>query len=282
MNRRIAVAVLMTLALVDCGCTTSAGIADFASQSQKAITLGAAILQDIQESCIRRHAADLPMTDFRNGPDTLQQKCAEFSDNQKGLLAASTVLEEYFGAVSQLASTGSATIGADAKNAAAAAGGIGRLSAPVANAVGELASLLARMAVEHYKHRELAADLIKANPHISTVTVNLATIVQQDYLDRLMAEERQALSRRYNSYLQDNPNPVVNVLLQERWINDQQRLSAKQFVAKAYIDALNQISQGHATLASHVNDPSVKNLLGLMEPYTGTLAALNSVMQKAY
>jgi hypothetical protein len=282
MNRRIALAALMTLALFECGCTTTAGIADFASQSQKAITQGASILQDIQESCIRRHAADLPMTDFRTGPDALQQRCAEFSDNQKGLLAASTVLGEYFGAVSQLASTGSATIGADAKNAAAAAGGMGRLSAPVANAVGELASLLARMAVEHYKHRQLAADLIKANPHISAVTANLATIVQQDYLDRLLAEERQGLTRRYQSYVQDNPNPVVTVLLQERWSNDQQRLAAKQSVAKAYIAALSEISQGHAALASHVNDQSIKNLSGLMEPYTGTLAALNAVMQKTY
>src|ERR1700681_3004733 len=95
MKCRRASATLITVALLECACATATGIADFATKSQNALAQGTTILRDINDGCMRRYAADLRMADFRTGAELLQEKCAEFSENQKGLLAASTVLSDY-------------------------------------------------------------------------------------------------------------------------------------------------------------------------------------------
>jgi hypothetical protein len=280
MKCRTAFATLVTLVLFECACTSAAGIADFASQSRKALAHGSVILSDISGSCVRRQTADLEMDDFRAGPESLQGRCAKFSEDQKGLLAASAVLTDYFAALSQLASAGSATIGKNASDAAANAAKFGSLTTTTTNATGELASLLTSLAVDGYQMKHLAADVRKADPSIAAVIEGLIAVVQKDYIDKMLSEEQQALTRRYEGFAENSdPTPVLTVLLQDRWTGDLRRLATKRSAAQAYIAALKNVKNGHAALASHSNGRSIKSLSGLLQPYTDSLAIYVASLQ---
>jgi hypothetical protein len=283
MRYRGALASVITLIVFDCACSNPAGIADFTSESQKALAHGPAILGDIHESCVRRHVADLPMGDFRATPDRALKACAELGEHQKGLRAASDILTDYFAALTQLARSDSATVGKDAEAIATNVSGQGQLGA----AVGGLASFLARVAVEGYKEKHLAADVEKADPSVAVVADALSSIVQNDYLNDELVKEQQALTRRYESFLEDTVTtqqaavPIAKILLQDRWASDLKGLAAKRAAASAYVAVLKKVSSGHHALASYAGKMSMKDLPGLLKTYTDSLAALTLAMQKS-
>jgi hypothetical protein len=249
---------LIALLLLQCACTNTAAIATFATQSEKALERGPAILIDINNSCLRRNVSDKPMTDYRTSPESNQTACAEFADTQKSLLATSLVLTDYFTAVSELASTGTTSVGKNVKDAAAIVASAGKFSAGVSGAVTDLASVLAQAAVDKYKSKHLLADLRKADPSITIIAGALAKIVKEDYIDHMLVVEQQSLTRRYETFLENVPaskdsTPVVQVLLQDRWTNDLRILAERRAAANSYITTLKTIATGHNTLTTQVS-----------------------------
>jgi hypothetical protein len=160
--------------------------------------------------------------------------------------------------MSELASTGTASVGKNAKDAAASVASAGKFSAGVSGAVTNLASVLAQAAVDKYKSKHLVADLRNADPSVTIIAGALARIVKEDYIDHMLVVEQQSLTRRYETFFEkvtDSKDSVsvVQVLLQDRWTNDMRILAERRAAANNYITALNTIASGHNTLTAQVS-----------------------------
>jgi len=110
---------LATLTLTSCGSFDATS--DFASKAQRAIGKGVPILSDLTGSCIRRHLADTPFSEFESSADAPQAGCSAFADREQGIIATAKVLSDYFSALSQLASAGTVSTGEHASSAASSA-----------------------------------------------------------------------------------------------------------------------------------------------------------------
>lgn len=275
-------------------CTSAEGVATFADTADKALEEGPQIFRDIHDSCVRRHAVAEPIRPIfltgvaRNENNTHESNrlpadpsvCARFAPQGEALAQASGVLSAYFRALQQLAAFNTSTVSSPSEQAAQNAATAANLTANQIADIGKLAGLITRIFTAHYQHRHLIQDLREADPSISSVTQAFETIVSKDY-QGLLQEEQRAVTRRY----QDNGNAQTTalvLLLNRAYSDDVADLNRRKTAAEAYVTALQQIREGHHTLAKNAGHLSAKDLSIALQPYTAELQSLVPALQKSF
>jgi hypothetical protein len=277
---------LATLTLTSCGSFDAAS--GFASKAQRAIGKGVPILSDLTGSCIRRHLADTPFSEFESSGNTPQAGCSAFADREQGIIATAKVLSDYFSALSQLASAGTVSTGEHASSAASSAVKLAHLSGAQSSAVTSLASAISARGIESYKRKQILELLQKADPSVAEITGGLVAIINSDYVGSDLAKEQQASRRRSSSFVEAvaaNPQtkasvPVTTILLQMQWKADIEQLTVKRVAASAYAQALTQIAEGHHALTKQAGKLKDKELTALMQTYTQSLSVLTERIDK--
>lgn len=272
-----------------CGCTSPEAIANFADTSQRALQQGPAIFRDLHDSCTRRHsdaesiiALYLPRpagTSPRNTPNE-NPVCTPFTPQGDALSKAEDVLAAYFRAVQQLASFNTSTVSSTSRQAAQNAAITARLPLNQVDSLSKLAGLVTEAFTGGYQRSRLAQYLRRADPSISSLMRGFEEIVSEDY-DSLLREEQQTLTARYEK-IGDIRNSATILLLNRAYTDDLNELNRRKAVAHAYVEALEQIRDGHHQLALNANRLHARDLNLALQPYTTKLQTLMPVLQKGF
>ena len=203
-RRRIVVAAVTALVLLASSCVTQDAVTSFASQSSQALAQGQPILKDIEDSCIRQHLVEQAVPDNVNevfNAAAFQKAasdpaCAAYASDQPGELAILKTLTDYFTAISELASTGTASAKGDAAGAK-------KSSAPpkVIDAVSQLATFLGKVAAGGYQAKHLSSDIKSTDESVATVVDALIEIVQKRYVENQLAAEERDITETYKDLL---------------------------------------------------------------------------------
>lgn len=310
---------LASLSICLLSCASADAVATFAAASTKSLNESRPIFNDFPDSYARRFCDQAELT--RNFADlTSIRACVPpaqtanleaLEQEAHGLLVVSQALTDYFTAIQQLASFGTATPAGDKdkdksdqpasgpsataatqsdnpsaasekKTRAVESAKSAKFTPDEASAIGELAQLAVRAASRGYVRHHLAPDLNAADPHIQTVTAALQRVTATDYSDDLLAKERQALHERYRDAARNEPSAAVTLLLYADWSLEVHKLDDRQDASKAYSLALQTIREGHHKLASEPSRLTTKSLASELELYTSDLQSLGSKIQKAF
>jgi hypothetical protein len=268
------------------GCVDLTAASKFASQSSQALTQGQAVLEDIEASCVRAHVAELPVPEDKRqlfDPDltskaTADPACVEYANLQPGELAVLKVLTDYFTALSELASTGTASAGKNASASAQTAKEKSHEPENVLKAVQSLADFLGKVASEGYRERELDKAVRDRKDDVAAVIGGLKEIVQR-YEDTSLKLEEKAMTDAAFDLLGKNDDRAVKALYRTQWESAMALIAQKKAAANAFIQALDTIQQGYNSLTS--TSLKAKNLPGIIQPFTDSLGSLIPAIQKA-
>ena len=330
--RYLLLAVVILSMLFETQCVTTDAVSKFASQSSQALAQGPAILKDIEESCVRQYMmkrkfprAPQEQSDLGFGDPALWTElaagkvvppaCEEDNHVQAGLLAVSRVLTGYFTAISQLASAGKTTVDKDQSKKDSDTASQSGLPKTVQNqtavlkSVSSIAGVLTRLIEGAYQQKKLAQDLTGAKTDVDMVLSALAKdVVQADYIDIELANERLALTARDQDYLRDwhdfigwvrlvsdkekleHPDVerldgTIRILFREDWDQQMRLITAKEATAKNYVTALQSIQDGYDKLAGLAKGPGglkAKDLVSQLQTYSDSLSKLIPSLQRLF
>jgi hypothetical protein len=270
---------LLASLLVLSACYNFDAVAKFASQSSQALAQGPPILQDVAASCERRHMSeqayhglDQPQQ-AKAAQDEAAQACSAFTTDTPAWLIASKTVTDYFTAISQLASTGATSKGADSKQQQQAAKEAGKTdkSAALMKSSISILKVLGDMATAGYRNKHLKQDIDKVSPDVESVLTALQVEVHDVYNGRL-TEEQQTYERRFNV----NPptDPVVQSLVSDDLSTQARVIATKRAAAKAYEDAIANVLSGYKKLVEHQGSLDAKDLAVELQGYTDSLSKI--------
>jgi hypothetical protein len=180
-----------------------------------------------------------------------------------------------------VASFGTAKVGTDAQNLATQTAAAFGAKSDAQSAVGSIAQILVSASMSGYQQKQLEKDLRNVSGNVSTVIAALVTIIQSDYIDRLLRSEENKLAVRYKEFAKGK-SPEVTLLLDDRWYVNEQAIEAKRASAQSLVVALETLSKGFASLAENAHQLRAKEVRSLLEPYVTQLQALTPQIQKAF
>lgn len=281
-------AALVACLLLSTGCVSSDAVSKFATQAHDALNLGQPVLEDLTESCIRAHMAEAPVPADRNklfdpslrATAAADPACAAFAQDQPGELAILKVLTDYFGAVSQLAATGTTATGKNSSSSSETAKTSPSETQNVLSAVSNLAGFLGKVASNRYRERALEKSLQGQKDNVDTVVAALRDIVQNRYENNALRIERQAITRADGDLLGANDDPATKGLMRAQWQRSMDLVDKKQAAADAFVKALDTMQQGYDAL-SNVPSLKAKDVPSLVQPYTDSLSNLVPAIEKA-
>ena len=272
------------------GCVESDAVSKFATQAHDALNLGQPVLEDLEGSCMRAHmikaAVAVPpgtnqlfdanlRTEAANDP-----VCSAYAQAQPGELAILKVLTDYFGALSQLAATGTSATGKDSSASADKA----KSSSPteeqnaVAAAQG-LAAFLGKVASNGYRERELEKAVQGQKGNVDAVIAALRDIVQNRYEDNQLVREKQEITDADGKLL-PNADDATKALFRVQWQRSMDEIEKKHAAADAFLKALDKMQQGYDALCG-ASSLKAKDLPSLVQPYTDSIQSLIPSIEKA-
>jgi hypothetical protein len=287
-RRVLPAAVAAACLLPATGCVDSEAVSKFATQAHDALNLGQPVLEDLAESCIRAHLAEAPVpADAKNLFDpslrataAADPACAAFTQEQPGELAILKVLTDYFGAVSQLAATGSTATGKNSSSSADAAKKNPGETQSVLKAVDGLTGFLGKAVSNGYREHALEKALRDEKDDVDAVIAALRDIVQNRYENNELVREKQEITDADRDLLSANDDTATKALLRTQWQHSMDLIDKKQAAADAFVKALDTMQQGYDAL-SGTTSLKAKDVPTTIQPYTDSLSSLIPSIEKA-
>ncbi len=272
---------LIALVAASLSCAPPQTVATFAEAAGAAVARGTPIFSDLYDSCVRRHDAAAPIAavyslkaekSVSDPAGSGASACTVFAGERDALIRMATVLSAYFRAMQQLAEFGASSVTAPGTEAGAGAASAASLSLVQVDSVSKLSGLLVEVFTSGYQHERMATLLRTADPHVAVITQGLEKVAGSDYLS-LLDEEERTLKRRYQRAGGTSETAVI-LLLDRAYSEDMRQLQQRRASAAAYVEALQQIRDGHGKLAlnsAHLNSkqlglalqPDISRLRGL-------------------
>jgi len=261
-------------------CTTPDAVSKFCGSAATTLTSAIPVFDDMKLSCLREVNSRNEFGTFKP-PVQSDPNCTAIGNQAAGAAAAAKILSDYFSAINSLASFGTAKAGTDAQNLLSKTGAAVGASSAAQTALGSIAQFLVSAATSGYQQKQLEKDLAKVSGNISAVASALITIIQDDYIGRILKSEEEKLGDRYKEFAK-NASPEVKLLLDDRWHADELALEAKRASAQSLVTALQTLSKGFADLAANAHQLKAKEIPGLLGPYVTQLQTLIPQIQKAF
>jgi len=290
-NRTRVVLIVVTIsALLFAGCTTPDAVSKFCASAATTLASAKPVFADMKASCMR--AADsreaigafTAAADDKKNPTMVDAvaSCNDIGKQGDGAAAAAAILSDYFSAINALASFGTAKAGTDAGALATKTGAALGANSAAQTAIGSIVGDLASFLTSAYQLKKLEGDLTRVSKNISDVSDGLVKVIQNNYLDQLLADEEQKTAVRYREFYRSDFSPEAKVMLDDRWRADEAAIQAKRASAQSLISALQALSKGFANLASNAHSLKAADLPGLLGPYVAQIQALIPQIQKAF
>jgi hypothetical protein len=285
--------VIMTMAVVilllpASGCVDLTAVSKFTSQSSEALTQGKAVLEDIEASCVRSHIAEEPIPADKNqlfDPNLVSRAaadpaCMDYAKVQTGELSVLQILTDYFTALSQLASTGTASTGKNASSSAQTAKQTSSQPENVLGAVSGLADFLGQVVANGYHERKLDQGITDRNDDVAAVISGLKDIVQNRYENDVLVKEQQIITVAASDRVDGTTEKSIKALYRIQWQGAMDLITQKKVAADAFLKALDTIQQGHNALTK-TTSPKAKSVSSIIQPYTDSISSLIPSIQKA-
>lgn len=267
-------------------CQTPEAVSKFAQQAADSLQRTPAVFNDLAASCDRRVASQGELTPAWETnsppPSSAASACAEISEQSKGFLVESDVLQNYFVALKEVAAFGSAE-----KKDGAAGGDSGAKKPPALAANLENASDLARitgkLAGERYQRKHLQQIVASANPDVQAITASLETNARKRYGDELRLEQEN-LTDHFIAFGKkgDANNPAILYSLNYIYVRELADIHQRRASADAYADAMAKIRAGHNELASGNDKLGLKDLEAAADRYSAELQQLGGIISKQF
>ena len=277
---RVTLLLVAILALSLMSCTTPDAVSKFCGSAATTLTSANPVFDDMKLSCLREVDSRNEFGTFKP-PVQSDPGCTAIGNQAAGAAAAAKILSDYFSAINSLASFGTAKAGTDAQNLLSKTGAAVGASSAAQTALGSIAQFLVSAATSGYQQKQLEKDLAKVSGNIFAVASALITIIQDDYIGRILKSEEEKLGDRYKEFAK-NASPEVKLLLDDRWHADELALEAKRASAQSLVTALQTLSKGFADLAANAHQLKAKEIPGLLGPYVTQLQTLIPQIQKAF
>jgi hypothetical protein len=241
------------------GCLTSSAVDDFANVSAQAATLFPAVASIPYNSCVAREKNTqlANVTDF-NGTFSFSQTqiasaCRAAQDTSERLTKTYAVLTAYVTALDKLAGGTTPTYDTNITGAVATIPG---LSATQQTAVSGLTSLIADLVDKHYRQKEAAKAIHKAQPFVHDLSVMLKDQLPplaNQHLDNELASlgsfYRDAAKLRIKNDPNKPPIEVTDPILVTASFTDKQVLiQQKRDAISAFEAIFVKIDEGHTAL----------------------------------
>ena len=288
MMRRLTLScVLLSTALYLASCASPQAVATFAGSAEKTLNAGSSLFTDLPASCVRRHLAADPVSPVylpakllaaHSGAPPAVPQCAVFEPQGEALTKASRVVSAYFRAMQQLASFNSTTVSGPGDQAVAGIATASGLNTTQVDSVSKLAGLLTQAFTERYKEGSLVKIIVQADPSIASLTQAFEDVIGKDY-EGLLREEQQTLAMQYQT-VGDLKDPATILLLNRAYTDDVNQVNARKAAADPYVAALQQLREGHHSLAKNARSLNVKDLAAALQPYSDKLEGLLPVLEK--
>lgn len=271
------------------GCVESDAVSKFATQAHDALNLGQPVLEDLEGSCVRAHlikaAVAVPAGTNQLFDENLRSEaandpeCVGYTQAQPGELAILKVLTDYFGALSQLAATGSSATGKDSASSADKAKSNPTQEQSAVAAAQGLAGFLGKVASNGYRERELVKALQGQKGNVDAVIAALRDIVQNRYEDNQLVREKQEITDADGKLL-PNADDATKALFRMQWQFSMDEIAKKRAAADAFLKALDKMQQGYDALCG-ASSLKAKDLPSLVQPYTDSIQSLIPSIEKA-
>lgn len=272
-------------ALLVYSCQTPDAMAKFAQQAADDIAKGPAVFNDLTASCERRtvgNAALRPAWETTDAPAAVSPQCSEFSTQSRPVLADSDALRNYFQALKEVASFGSA----GEKSARGGAGGGPKNPPALAENLADassLAQLTGKLVGERYQRKHLKQIVQQADPDVAAITTALQQIARKQYGDELRLEQED-LTDRFIAFQKkgDADNPAILYSLNYIYRREISDIDQRRASANAYMDALAKVRAGHHELASGNDKLGLKELEAAADRYSAELEQLGNIISKKF
>jgi hypothetical protein len=288
LRRLMPAAVGVACLLPATGCVDSGAVSKFATQAHDALTLGQPVLEDLLQSCVRAHIAEAPVSGDTNklfdpnfrATAAGDSECAALAQDQPGELATLKILTDFFGAVSQLAATGSSATGKNSSSDGETAKKNPGETQNLIKAVDGLTGFLGKVASNGYRERALEKALRDQKENVDVVVAALKEIVQNRYENNALVRERQVITVADEKLLGQSSDDATRALFRSQWQNSMDLIDKNAAAADAFVKALDTMQQGYDALS---NTPKLKakDVPSLVQPYTDSLSSLIPSIEKA-
>jgi hypothetical protein len=114
------------------------------------------------------------------------------------------------------------------------------------------------------------------------VTNALVTIVNEQYLNRLLIDEEKKTRNRYVEFKKAARSSEVTLSLEDKWQADLKTFESRRASARSLVAAMGAMSEGVSALAQKSHSLTAKEVPGLIAPYTAQLQVLIPQIQKAF
>ena len=303
----LAFAVLIPITF-EVSCVSEDAVGKFAGSSVASLQKGDLVLGDMNGSCERAVRAGQPIDQYALDADrTRSVKICSDEIHTKNVLAISKVLTAYFSALGELAGSGASSkpaaqeaskhaaaiqmkppsMEAHMKAAPAEAKPAGPDFGQAKSSADSIAKVLDQLATERIRQKALKNAFTEADSAVANLVQVLEDIISQDYLKELLVDERDKESNRFTRLANNAaPKPVFGDLLtlNAQWQQVSIRLDERTAAAHAYIEALEQIRNGHAALVrqSKMGKVQSRELGPALAPYSESLVALEPQIGKPF
>src|ERR1700722_7894330 len=204
----------------------------------------------------------------------------DYAKVQTGELSVLQILTDYFTALSQLASTGTASTGKNASSSAQTAKQTSSQPENVLGAVSGLADFLGQVVANGYHERKLDQGITDRNDDVAAVISGLKDIVQNRYENDVLVKEQQIITVAASDRVDGTTEKSIKALYRIQWQGAMDLITQKKVAADAFLKALDTIQQGHNALIK-TTSLKAKSVSSIIQPYTDSISSLIPSIQKA-
>ncbi len=256
------------------GCVTLKSVTDYSAASRKTLEGVQTVGRDYSASCLR-------MQQYKALPAHGPAMCVKEKIAAKGIADAAQAFDAYMSGLAALAADD--TVGYDSQ--------IDGLVASVKNAnimpnsqveaIGGLAKILSRAALDGYKQKQLRIYLDEADPHVSIASKALADVVGKLYALYIKGElEKWDIEYTDLERSQKKLKPLEWQIYADRKWPERVELEAKIAAADSLAKSMLAIGTAHAELRTNADKLDAKELSALIKAYVdATLPVIKEVKE---
>ena len=235
----------------------------------------------LAESCRRAQSYRLR----RTGPpwyeeDSTRAACAGRDSALREVLRANRALANYFGALSALAGSKTAEVGARVDQLGDAASSAGPFDGSQVRAIGALAKFAASRATSGYQRSKLREAIASENVNVQTITVAIHQVIDRDFASYVAGDDA-AATRFYRSVLTEGAGhePLAAIIARNDYDARHEASGAQADALRSLARAIDAIGRGHQQLFDARNHLGAKELLngivGMARELDGAMARID-------
>lgn len=244
-------------------CTRPVAVSRYALSAREVTARLPAATAALAESCRRAQSYRLRRT---GAPwyeeDSARTACAGRDSALREVRLANRALADYFGALSALAGSRTAEVGARVEALGDAASTAGPFDESQVRAIGALAKFAASRATSGYQRLQLRNAIASENVNVQAVTAALHQVIDRDFASYLTGDDA-AATRFYRSVLTEGAGhePLAAILVRNDYDARHEASGAQGDALRSLAQAIDAIGRGHQQLFDARNHLGARELL---------------------